>query len=250
MKSIDEFVGMFKIEDIINKIHCADCLNFMKEMPDKCVDLVITSPPYNLSHGICHGKHHAKYSNFSLEKPELDYYVWTKKIWNELLRICKTYIFYIIQLVSGNKKILFDLFGDYSGNIKELIIWNKTNPQPSMEPGVLNSGFEFIIILSDEHPEKRKFNNANFHGNLNNVITGSGMINNPYAKWHRAVFPTYLIEILIKNFTQEGDIILDPMIGTGTVGESCQLSGRNFIGIEINPDYCKIAEERLAQGVL
>ena len=60
----------------------------------------------------------------------------------------------------------------------------------------------------------------------------------------------YLCEYLIETYTEEDDVVFDPFLGSGTTAEACKLTHRNFIGIEINPEYCKIAEERLAQGVL
>jgi len=67
---------------------------------------------------------------------------------------------------------------------------------------------------------------------------------------HPSQKPIKLIERLISENTKEGHTVFDPFIGSGTTAEACKLLHRNFIGIEINPDYCKIAEERLAQGVL
>lgn len=236
-------------DDFINKIICGDCLEIMKKIPNECIDLIITSPPYNLPHGISHGRHHMKYGEISLLKGETEYYDWTKNILDELLRVCKRHVFYIIQLISNNKKTFLKIFGDYSEKIKEIIIWNKLNPQPAIERGVLNSAFEFIIILSKDNPQKRKFKEVIFHGDFNNVISGNS-VNNPYSKLIRAIFPEYLISKLIEEFSFKEDIILDPMCGSGTTAKVTKDLKRNFIGIEINPDYCKIAEERLAQGVL
>jgi len=67
---------------------------------------------------------------------------------------------------------------------------------------------------------------------------------------HPTVKPIALFEWLIKLVTREGQIVLDPFLGSGTTAEACKPLYRDFIGIEKNPDYCKIAEERLAQGVL
>jgi len=72
------------------------------------------------------------------------------------------------------------------------------------------------------------------------------------SEWtpHPAQKPMKLIEKLIEKNTDYGDLVLDPFVGSGTTAVACKLLHRNFIGIEINPDYCKIAEGRLAQGVL
>jgi len=67
---------------------------------------------------------------------------------------------------------------------------------------------------------------------------------------HPCPKPQRLWNILIDKFSEENEIILDPFLGSGTTSRGCKDLKRNFIGIEINPEYCKIAEERLAQGVL
>ncbi len=64
---------------------------------------------------------------------------------------------------------------------------------------------------------------------------------------HPAVFPEYVIQEFIKLLTKQGDIVLDPFMGSGTVGVAAKKLGRHFIGIEINPEYCKYAEERIAK---
>ena len=64
-------------------------------------------------------------------------------------------------------------------------------------------------------------------------------------KFHQASFPLSLIKPLIEITSKEGDIVLDPFMGSGTVAEACILLNRNYIGFEINENFCKIAEERL-----
>ena len=191
-----------------------------------------------------------KYLGFSDAMPEREYYLWTASILSGLLRITKKHIFYIIQMLAANKLTLLKILNDFQDNFKDIIIWNKSTVPPAIEPGVMNSKFEFIIIFSNQRPHLRKFDYLNFRGNFNNVIEGKSAGDNLSARYHKATFPNYLIETIIKNFSTPGDIILDPMMGSGTTAESCLLSNRNFIGIEINSKYCEIAEERLAQGIL
>jgi len=69
-------------------------------------------------------------------------------------------------------------------------------------------------------------------------------------KLHPTQKPVALFSYLIKTYTNEGDLVLDNCCGSGTTGVACQNLGRNFIEIEISPEYCKIAEDRLKQGVL
>ena len=67
---------------------------------------------------------------------------------------------------------------------------------------------------------------------------------------HKSQKPIKLIKKLVEEHTKKGDTVLDPFLGSGTTAVACKELGRNYIGIEISPEYCKIAENRLAQGVL
>ncbi len=67
---------------------------------------------------------------------------------------------------------------------------------------------------------------------------------------HPTPKPIELFKKMVLRFTKPGDVVLDPFLGSGTTAKACHELGRNYIGIEINPDYCKIAEQRLKQQVL
>jgi DNA modification methylase len=68
----------------------------------------------------------------------------------------------------------------------------------------------------------------------------------PQKKYnHPTVKPTNLMEWLIKHYSEEGHIILDPFMGSGTTGVACKNLNRNFIGIELNPEYCEMAKQRI-----
>ncbi len=135
--------------------------------------------------------------------------------------------------------------GYFSENIKEFIIWDKINAEPAIGNGVLNSRFEVIIVFSSkENAITRQFKNANFcRGTLQNLwqikrgkkIDGS----------HGAVFPLDLAETIVKNFSNEGDAVLDPFMGTGTTGVACKKYNRNFIGIEVDKNYFDISNKRI-----
>ena len=70
------------------------------------------------------------------------------------------------------------------------------------------------------------------------------------GKLHPTQKPVALFEYLIKTYTNENDLVLDNCAGSGTTGVACKKSNRNFIMIEKEPEYCKIAEDRLKQEVL
>ena len=229
-----------------------DCLQILKQLPDRRVDLVVTSPPYNMNLRIRNGVYcsrqivkelSTKYENFADNMPMEEYYEWNKNILTELLRVSDT-VFYVVQFLTGNKPALFRLIGQFANSIKEIIIWDKINAQPAIGAGVLNSQFEVVLILSNDAPESRKFANAQFaRGTLSNVwnIKRGKKIN----KNHGAVFPEELVENIIANFSRAGDVILDPFMGTGTTGAVAIREGRKFLGIELDPDYFQFAKDRI-----
>ena len=112
----------------LNTIHNEDCLEGMKRMPDKSVDLVFTSPPYNMNLRIRNGKYcsrqivkeiSTKYENFDDNLPMEEYYAFNKKAISELLRVSDL-VFYNVQFLTGNKRALFKLIGEFNEKLKVL----------------------------------------------------------------------------------------------------------------------------------
>lgn len=229
-----------------------DCLDLFGSLKDDSVNLVFTSPPYNMNLRIRNGKYcsrqlvkeiSTKYEGFDDNLPMGDYFEFNKKVINECLRVSDL-VFYNIQILTGNKPAIFRLMGEFSSVLKELIVWDKINAQPAIGAGVMNSQFELILVFQKSAPESRAFKNANFDrgtlSNLWNIKRGKKIDSS-----HGAVFPIELAEKVISNFSDVGDTILDPFLGTGTTGVVCKKLARNFIGFEINEKYLQIASERI-----
>ena len=235
-----------------HKIAKGDCLEVMKQIPDGSVDMVVTSPPYNMNLRIRNGKYcsrqivkeiSTKYEGYDDNLPMADYFEFSKSVVTELLRVSDL-VFYNVQFLTGNKPALFKLLGEFHEKVKEFIVWDKVNAEPAIGEGVLNSRFEAIIVFQNSAPESRKFDTAQFgRGTLQNVwqvkrgkkIDGS----------HGAVFPSELAELVIANFAKPDAVVLDPFTGTGTTGVACVNTGRIFIGIEKLDNYYEIAKNRI-----
>lgn len=229
------------------KLLRGNCYEIIKKMENNSIDHVITSPPYNMNLRIRNGKYcsrqivkefSTKYNGFDDNLPMEEYFEFHKNVINELLRITRKYIFYIIQPVTGNKRALYKLLGEFNENIKEVIIWNKVTGQPAMAKNVMNSVFEYIIVFAKDKNDSisRQFKESNFNrGTLNNVwnIKRKRSVSNE----HSATFPEELVENIILNFTKKNEIILDPFSGTGTTGISCIKNNRRYIGIELLENY-------------
>lgn len=237
-----------------NLLH-GDCLKIIKQIPDNSVDCVITSPPYNMCLKIQNDKYVSrwdssysneghltnKYNTYKDDMPIEKYEDFQENFLKESLRI-SNYVFYNIQMVTGNKIPLLHLMGKFAENIKDIIIWNKINAEPAINKGVLNSQYEFIICLSNIRPKCRTFDNALFErGSETNVWD----IKRERNKNIKAGFPKELVKRILSNFTKENDIIMDPFMGSGTTGVVCKELNRNFIGIELDFNYYMLAKERI-----
>jgi site-specific DNA-methyltransferase (adenine-specific) len=231
-----------------------DCLEKMKDIPDNSVDLILTSPPYNMNLRIRNGKYcsrqivkeiSTKYKNFNDNLPMDEYFEFNKKVLNECLRVSDL-VFYNIQFLTGNKPAFFKLLGEFHLKIKEFIVWDKVNAQPAIGKNILNSQFEVLIVLQNSKPESRSFSTAQFDrgtlSNLWNIKRGKKP-----AGSHGAVFPLELAYKVINNFSSVGDMIVDPFVGVGTTGVACKDLNRRFIGIEIDKDYLDIATKRIEE---
>lgn len=236
----------------VNKVYNENCIETLSKMPNKFVDLVVTSPPYNMQMRIRNGKYTTretakhfskKYTHFEDALPINDFYEFHSKVLTELLRVSKI-VCYNFQIVTGSKEAFFKIIGDFNKNIKDIIIWDKGIGQPAMHEMVLNSCYEMILILEDAKIAGRLIQNAKFkRGEMNNIlrIKKSKKID----KSHSACFPELLAGELIKAFSEENNLVYDPFLGTGTTAIASLKLNRNWIGSEIAEEYCKLSEERI-----
>ena len=238
----------------LNKIYQEDCLSTLKKLKDDSVAVVITSPPYNMNLRIRNGKYcsrqivkeiSTKYTEFSDNLPIEEYNEFHTNVLKELLRVSDL-IFYNIQIVTGSKRSIFKMIGEFSENLKEIIVWDKGNGQPAMQQQVLNRRTEIILVFEKDYPISRQFRKRGEfkRGTLDDLwlIKRGKKVG---GENHGAIFPEELISTIIENFSKEGDIIYDPFMGTGTTAVVAKQLDRKFIGSEISQKYIEIAEERL-----
>jgi site-specific DNA-methyltransferase (adenine-specific) len=247
----------------LNKIYCGRAEQLIKELPDDCIDMVVTSPPYNVNLSTKKDKNginiyvkrskngnRQKYKEGGYNDQLMieDYFDVQKQVINELLRVCNGYVFYNIQILSGNKKAIFRIIGEFSDNLKEVFIWDKCGAEPSLNPRTANSGFELILVFCKDKNEAipRQFTNAYFErGTFSNVIRVSKNSSNKFSKEHKATFPEKLAHIIIDNFSTKGSLILDPFMGSGTTAKVAKDLGRYFIGFELSQEYVDMANRRI-----
>ena len=237
----------------LNTIYNESCLETLKKIPDRSIDLVITSPPYNMNLRIKNGKYCKRHggkndviSNKYVDefKDDLtieEYNKFHSHVLDELLRTSEL-IFYNIQLLTGSKRSLFKMIGDYSDVLKDIIIWDKGSYIPATQPQVLSKQVEYILVFDNDYPISRQFRNkGKFKSTLSEVFHVKREINN----CHGATFPEALVSKILRNFSEPGDIVYDCFSGSGTTCKVCAEMNRNYIGSELSKKYYDYSIDRL-----
>lgn len=276
---------MKKINDIeiINKIYNEDCLITMFKMPDDFIDLTITSPPYDKMRTYdnhINGSTKLNGYSFPFENIAKELFRVTKEggvvVWivgDETIKGNETGSSFRQALFF--KDCGFKLFDTmiYSKKPRGAVGNNKTYWQAFEYMFILSKGYPKTInlILDRKNKEARKGDRgtkrlqngellklqrggySEFGRRTNiweyNVGKGHSTRDN-IAFEHPAIFPEKLAQDHILTWSNEGDLVYDPMMGSGTVAKICLLNKRNYIGSEINNEYCKLAEKRLSQKII
>lgn len=254
----------------LDKIYNIDCLEGMKAIPDGSVDLVVTSPPYDtmrLYGGI------AKQWNF--EK--------FKSIADEMARVIKDggAIVWVVgdetinHSETGNSFRQALYFMELGLNLQDTMIFQKKNPLPGHKPTSYGQAFEYIFVLTkgvlqtfnpimvDTVTSKTTYNQVNKWSRETGKTTSGPKIkmtnsHRPHyniweyavglqngGEFHPAVFPLQLPMDMIFTYSNEGDTILDPFMGSGTTAIACIRERRHFIGFELSEEYHKKAVQRV-----
>ncbi len=237
-----------------NKIYNESCLTTLSNMKDNSIDVVITSPPYNMNLRIRKGEYcsrqivkeiSTKYEGFADNLPIEEYNKFHSDVLKELLRVSNL-VFYNVQIVTGSKRSIFKMIGDFSKNLKDIIIWDKGYAEPAIQEQVLNRQSELILVFEKDYPISRQFRSAVFkRGTLGDVWKIGRDRKKKRGQNHGAVFPEELIKTIIENFSKKNDVIYDPFLGTGTTAVVAKKLGRKYLGSELLKSYYKISQKRL-----
>jgi len=236
-------------KDFINKIIQDKCLDVMKFIPDKSIDLIVTDPPYNIS-GLSSGVVlHGRDVN-TKDFGDWDWNFNVKPIVKEFKRLLKPrgqiYIFtsekLFVQYRLEMEKLKF--------HFRNLIVLQKTNPLPKMRQVSWRNATEYILYAGRQKTKKCNYT-FNWLGqdkmiNVFKTAILGGKERRQFG-FHPTQKPLKIIEKLIRVSSNKNDIVLDPFLGSGTTALACQNLHRKFIGIEINQEYIKIANNRIRQ---
>lgn len=220
-----------------------DCLEYIKSLPDKSIDLILTDPPYNI----------AQYSTGNIYLPgrealNNDIAEWDTKPLNpadflsDFKRILKPngniFIFTSYNLIGKWHEVFDTEFDTF-----QFFIWHKTNPAPKIfKNGFLNS-CEMIICLWNKGHKWNFSNQKEMHNFFESPICmAPERLRNPK---HPAQKPVKLLSHIIKIASNPNDIVFDPFMGVGSTGVAAKICERKFIGCEIDPIYYEAACKRL-----
>lgn len=241
-----------------NRVILGDTYEMIKDLPDKSIDLIVTDPPYEYTTGGEGGAfgsknqtHHKEY----IDVAKNTYRINERKVKNrndimhlssgidfsllhELDRVMKKINIYIWCSKAMVSRIL-NHYESKGCNI-DILTWHKTNPIPTANNTYMNDT-EYCIFAR----EKGVRVNGTIDSKRKYYVTPLN-IEDKDLYLHPTIKPLNIIKNLIINSSNEGDIVLDPFLGSGTTAVASKELGRNYIGFEINNDYYKIACERLS----
>jgi len=247
------------------KIINEDCLIRIPKLEDYSIDLVVTSPPYNVDLG--NNKYHkSPYDLYIDNKDHKEYISWLRSIFEKLYpkmsiggRVC-------INIGDGENGAI-PTSSDIIQFMKDLkyiplthIIWNKSQVGNRTAWGSFNDAscpsfptpFEHILVFYKENKK------------LQRMVGETDLTKEEFIKWslalwsfppelnqqkfgHSAMFPEELPKRCIKMFSYVGNTVLDPFNGAGTTAVVCKKLNRNYIGFDISKEYCKISEDRIKE---
>lgn len=243
-----------QVKDVpfLNSIICGNAVEVMKKIPNDSIELIVTSPPYNLKNSTGNGMKDGrggKWANAALQKgysdhndcmPHDEYVSWQRDCLTEMLRIIPDNgaIFYNHKWrVQGG--LLQDRNDIVSGfPVRQIIIWRRKGGF-NFNPGYFVPTYEVIYLIA-----KPKFTLAPKANGFGDVWEFTQEMNSI----HPAPFPLGMIERIISSTTTK--TVLDPFMGSGTTALAALNLNRNYIGIDISPSYCQMAEDRIKDHII
>lgn len=219
-----------------NKIYNMDCIEGIKLLDDNSIDLVVIDPPYKLD--LNRVKNTTTYTNYANEllglKDGFDL-----KVLDLLIQKMKKINIYIYCSKRQIQELL-EYFTNKGCNY-EVLTWHKQNPSP-LTNNIYLPDTEYVIFAREKGVKLY----GNYHTKHKYYISGTNQVDKKKYK-HPTIKPMPFIENHIENSSRPGEVVLDCFAGSGTTLVGAINKGRRFIGFEINEEYYKIAEKRIAE---
>ena len=232
----------------LNKVHHGDCEELMGRMPVDSVDIVVTSPPYNIKNSTGNGLKNGSGGKWPTAKliegydvyddagPYDQYVKWQRRCLSAMLRVIKpTGAIFYNHKWRIQKGLLQDRAEIVDGfPVRQIIIWKRAGGI-NFNKGYFLPTYEVIYLIAK--PQFALAPKANAIGDVWQIPQES---KNP----HPAAFPIELAQRCIES--TNANVVLDPFLGSGTTAVAAELAGRKWIGMDISKSYCEIAESRIA----
>jgi site-specific DNA-methyltransferase (adenine-specific)/modification methylase len=250
-----------KIEEFLSKNNEGDCISVMSQLPEKSVNLILTDPPYNASNGGVNlpdnktgGAYYKVNESWDKFKKYSDYFEFTKLWIKEVDRTLRDDGIIMICCSFHNIGEVILALKELNYKFLNIITWRKPNAMPNITKRMLTHSTEFVVWFAKGKKwtfNYEKMKKYNYGKQLRDVWSfpscqGPERIK---GKEGRAAHPTQkpleLFKRLIEMATNEGEIVLDPFMGSGTTAIASEELNRKWVGIENNLEYIKIANKRI-----
>lgn len=231
-----------------------DCIEGLKQLKTGTVDCIITSPPYNKKGLLGNvkqgnqiwGKFNIDYNTYGDDMPEEEYQAWMIELLNECHRVIRDdgsiFFNHKPRRYKNRCYLPTDFISQSKAQLYQLIIWDRRN-SPNIRNDILVPSTEHIYWFCKKKPKV-------FRDSVDPQYRGEVWVIPPdRQKQHPAPFPEQLVKNCIQLTTQEGNLILDPFMGSGTTAIVSKQLNRSWMGFEIDDKYATLAEERLGGGV-
>jgi len=226
----------------LNKIYNMDCLEGMKLIPDNCIDLIITSPPYNLGKQHHTGNNRFKsYNEYDDNMPEKLYQQWQVEVLNECYRILKDdgsmWYNHKNRIKNGIQITPYEWILKSKFLVKQEVVWQ--NGSQNFDKIRLYPMTERVYWLA-KSPKTKMFNAINHH----DLFTRSEWQPVKTKGAFKRAYPEKMVEDIISCF-ENANVICDPYSGSGTTCTVAKRMGKQYIGFELSKEYCDLSEERI-----
>jgi len=238
-----------ELSEFRNRIICGDVLNVLRTIPDGSIDLVVTSPPYNLKNSTGNGMKDGRggkwanaelvngYADYDDNMPHERYSAWQQECLSEMFRVIPDdgAIFYNHKwrVQDGLLQDRQDIVNGFP--VRQIIIWRRKGGI-NFNPGYFLPTYEVIYLIAK--PNFKLLPKANAHGDV-------WEFTQEMKNEHPAPFPVALIDRIISSTSAE--TVLDPFMGSGTTAIAALMNERDYVGIELSKTYCQMAENRITE---
>ena len=224
----------------MKSLNNSESLSLMKELKVNSIDAIITDPPYNISRD----------NNFAtMGRAGIDFGEWDKDFeLTSWIKVAEP------LLKKGGNIVIFNdwknmtnitqSLEDNGFEVKDLIRWKKTNAMPRNRDRRFITDYE-VAVWAVKKGGKWTFNRLSNTYEIPEIVGGVTPKSEKVDGGHPTQKPVYVMRWLIERLTNEGDVVLDPFMGSGTTGVACKELNREFIGIELDEKYYNIACNRI-----